>query len=232
MAGRQKERELYNGNDFHRAYEISPRAQDFAHRRRGPGGFVRRIWCTLSARLPSGVFVQRKKDFSILGLMMLVVALGPVSPLSARAARGQDADGPMSELTFVVVRDYNGKAVRNAAVVLHPVNRKGKQSAGGLELKTDNEGRTNIDGIPYGPLRIQVLAPGFQTFGEDYEINKPHMEITVKLKRPGGQYSIYDNAQNEKKPDDKKTDDKKTDDKKIDDKKSDDKTPPDPKPQP
>jgi hypothetical protein len=168
------------------------------------------------------VFVQRKKDFSILGLMMLVVALGPVLLLSAGAARAQDADGPMSELRFVVVRDYNGKAVRNAAVVLHPVNRKGKQSAGGLELKTDNEGRTNIDGIPYGPLRIQVLAPGFQTFGEDYDINKPHMEITVKLKRPGDQYSIYD-----KKPDDKKT----TDDKKTDDKKTDDKTPPDPKPQ-
>jgi hypothetical protein len=57
------------------------------------------------------------------------------------------------------------------------------------------------------------------------------MEITVKLKRPGGQYSIYDNAQNEKKPDDKKTDDKKIDDKKSDDKKTDDKTPPDPKSQ-
>lgn len=227
MADPQKERELYNGNDFHRSCEIRSKAQDFAHSRRGLGGFVRSIWCTLSARLESGVFVQRKKDFSILSGMMLVIALGPVLLLFAGAARAQDADGPMSELRFVVVRDYNGKAVRNAAVVLHPVNRKGKQSAGGLELKTDNEGRTNIDGIPYGPLRIQVLAPGFQTFGEDYDINKPHMEITVKLKRPGDQYSIYDNPQNEKKSDDKKT----TDDKKTEDKKTDDKTPPDPKPQ-
>jgi len=31
---------------------------------------------------------------------------------------------------------------------------------------------------------VQVLAPGFQTFGEDYEIGKPELEITVKLKRP------------------------------------------------
>ena len=90
--------------------------------------------------------------------------------------------------------------VRNAAVVLHPVSRKGKQAKGGLELKTDNDGRTNIDGIPYGPLRVQVLAPGFQTFGEDYEINKPEMEIPVKLKHPGGQYSIYDNHGDDKKP--------------------------------
>jgi len=113
-------------------------------------------------------------------------------------------EGPTSDLRFVVVRDSNGKPVRNAAVVLHPVNRKGKQSRGGLELKTDNDGRTNIDGIPYGPLRVQVLAPGFQTFGEDYQIDKAELEITVKLKRPGGQYSVYGNHEDTKKSDDTK----------------------------
>jgi hypothetical protein len=39
---------------------------------------------------------------------------------------------------------------------------------------------------------VQVLAPGFQTFGEDYEIAEASKEITVKLKRPQKQYSIYD----------------------------------------
>jgi hypothetical protein len=119
-------------------------------------------------------------------------------------ARAQNDEGPMSDLRFVVVRDYNGKPVRNAAVVLHPVNKKGKQSRGGLELKTDNDGRTNIDGIPYGPLRVQVLAPGFQTFGEDYQIDKAEMVITVKLTRPGGQYSVYEKHGEAKKADDKK----------------------------
>ncbi len=118
-------------------------------------------------------------------------------------AQAQDDEGPMSDLRFVVLKDYNGKPVRNAAVVLHPVTKKGKQSRGGLELKTDNEGRTSIDGIPYGPLRVQVLAPGFQTFGEDYQIDKAEMEITVKLKRPGGQYSVYENKGDAKKADDK-----------------------------
>jgi hypothetical protein len=119
-------------------------------------------------------------------------------------ARAQNDEGPMSDLRFVVVRDYNGKPVRNAAVVLHPVNKKGKQARGGLELKTDNDGQTNIDGIPYGPLRVQVLAPGFQTFGEDYQIDKAEMVITVKLKRPGGQYSVYEKHGDAKKADDTK----------------------------
>jgi hypothetical protein len=141
-----------------------------------------------------------KKRFLVLCAVGIVLGVGMIG--LARAQK--DDEGPMSDLQFVVVRDYNGKPVRNAAVVLHPVNKNGKQSRGGLELKTDNEGRTNIDGIPYGPLRIQVLAPGFQTFGEDYRIDKPEMVITVKLKRPGGQYSVYEKHEDAKKADDKK----------------------------
>ena len=141
------------------------------------------------------VRLHMKRNVSMVMAVMIVLASGMVG-----SARAQDDDGPMSTLRFVVVRDSDGKPVRNAEVVLHPVKRKGKQAKGEMELKTDAEGRTNIDGIPYGPLRVQVLAPHFQTFGEDYEINKAEMEITVKLKRPGGQYSIYENHGEEKKP--------------------------------
>ena len=121
-----------------------------------------------------------KKSSPAVVALLIVLGFGLVG-----LANAQDDDGPMSDLRFVVVRDYNGKPVRNAAVVLHPVSKKGKQARGGLELKTDNDGKTNIDGIPYGPLRIQVLAPGYQTFGEDYRIDKAQMEITAKLRRPG-----------------------------------------------
>jgi len=141
------------------------------------------------------VRLHMKRNVSMVMAGMIVLALGMIG-----SARAQDDEGPMSALRFVVVRDSDGKPVRNAEVVLHPVKRKGKQAKGEIELKTDAEGRTNIDGIPYGPLRVQVLAPHFQTFGEDYEINKAEMEITVKLKRPGGQYSIYENHGEEKKP--------------------------------
>jgi hypothetical protein len=61
-----------------------------------------------------------------------------------------------------------------------------------MELKTDPEGKANFDGIPYGMLRVQVIANGFQTFGEDYDVEKAKTEITIKLRRPQGQYSIYD----------------------------------------
>jgi Carboxypeptidase regulatory-like domain len=105
-----------------------------------------------------------------------------------------------------VIRDYNGKPVRNASVVMHPVEKNGKQSRGGLQIKTDPEGKANFDGVPYGKLRVQVLAEGFQTFGDDYDVNKPEMEITIRMKRPSGQYSIYEEHPEDKKdqPEEKK----------------------------
>jgi len=96
-----------------------------------------------------------------------------------------------ANLKFVVLREQNGKPVRNASIVLHPVDKHGWQSKGGMELKTDNEGKSSIDGIPYGKMRIQVLAPHFRTFGQDYDINQPEMELTIKLQPPQDQYSIY-----------------------------------------
>src|SRR5258708_17976100 len=125
-----------------------------------------------------------------------VAALGLVLILLSSALW---AGEPMAALNFLVIRDHSGKPVRNAAVVLHPVNARGKQQRGGYELKTDSEGKTSFDGVPYGKLRVQVLAPGFQTFGEDYDVNQAKMDLTIKLKRPQGQYSVYEDHPREKK---------------------------------
>ena len=101
------------------------------------------------------------------------------------------ASAQASTVKVVVVKDDTGKPVRNAAVILHPVKQNGKQAKGGIELKTDAEGKTESDGMPYGKLRVQVIAPGFQTFGDDYTINQSEHTVTIRLKRPQGQYTIY-----------------------------------------
>jgi len=127
--------------------------------------------------------------------MLLLAGTFPVEA----GASDKKYDAPVAQLKFLVLKDHNGKPVRNAAVVMHTVGKRDKQDRGGLELKTDADGKAGFDGIPYGKLRVQVLAPGFQTFGEDYDIDRPTMEITIKLKLPEKQYSIYENQQNDKK---------------------------------
>jgi len=122
-----------------------------------------------------------------------LIVLALVVPAIAKKKQQE----PLATLSFLVIRDENGKPIRNAAVVLHPVEENGKQAKGGLELKTNPEGKASYEGVPYGKLRIQVLAPGFQTFGDDYDVGQPSMDITIKLKRPAAQYSVYDRHPNE-----------------------------------
>jgi hypothetical protein len=139
----------------------------------------------------------RIEIWSLAGVLLFFTLLG-----TANAQKDND-DENTAVLNFVVLKDDNGKPVRSAAVIMHPVSTHGKQSRGGLELKTDADGKTSFDGVPYGKLRVQVLASGFQTFGEDYEIDRATMNFTIRLKRPQGQYSIYDDHPGEKKDDSK-----------------------------
>jgi len=88
-----------------------------------------------------------------------------------------------------------------------PQRQRGDASGGeerkAVQRRTSDQdrrrGKASFEGVPYGKLRIQVLATGFQTFGDDYSIDKPTVEITVKMKRPQGQYSIYEDHPGEKK---------------------------------
>ena len=71
-------------------------------------------------------------------------------------------DQKTASIGLTVVKDANGKPVKNAEVVLHLINNHGKQMQEGLELKTHDDGKAEATGIPYGKVRIQVIAPGFQ----------------------------------------------------------------------
>lgn len=98
---------------------------------------------------------------------------------------------PVAKITVTVTQAFNGKPIPNAGVVFHPINKKGKDK-GGMELKTDENGKATLDLIPIGDrLLLQVIANGFQTFGNVYEIDGKTKEIAIKLRYPAQQYSIY-----------------------------------------
>jgi hypothetical protein len=143
--------------------------------------------------------VNRRQWMVVQGTAILLVVLAVVAGGYASKKKAQNQE-PTAVLSIVVLKDDNGRPVRNAGVVLHLVNEKDKQEKGGLELKTDADGKCSMDGIPYGKVRVQVLASGFQTFGEDYDVSQPTMSITIKLKRPGELYSIYENHPTGEKP--------------------------------
>jgi hypothetical protein len=129
--------------------------------------------------------------------LLVLAALATVSV----AAFAQDADAPKrgrkykappatSHVEVTVLRATTGKPVENASVIFHPL--EDGRNAGNMELKTNDEGKATIDLLTTGSdVRVQIIAPGFQTYGEDYKVDKDNMAIEVKLKRPTAQYSIY-----------------------------------------
>jgi hypothetical protein len=106
--------------------------------------------------------------------------------------RGRKYKSPpaTARVEVTILRDFNGKPIENAAVIFHPM--AGDKDEGNMELKTNEDGKAIIDVLPLGDtVRLQVIAKGYQTYGEDYKIDKSSLAIEVKMKRPGAQYSIY-----------------------------------------
>jgi hypothetical protein len=114
--------------------------------------------------------------------------------LPAAALAGKKSPVPeekTASVNMTVIRNSSGKPVKNAEVVIHLIDNHGKPKQEGLELKTHEDGKAEASGIPYGKVRIQVIAPGFRTYGEDFSINQPNHEFTIKLQKPAEQLSIY-----------------------------------------
>ena len=124
--------------------------------------------------------------------LILVCLLSALLPAAALAGKKpSEPELKTASINMTVIRDSSGKPVKNAEVVIHLVDIHGKQKAEGLELKTHDDGKAEATGIPYGKVRIQVIAPGFRTYGEDFSIDQPTHEFTIKLQRPAEQFSIY-----------------------------------------
>jgi 5-hydroxyisourate hydrolase-like protein (transthyretin family) len=116
-------------------------------------------------------------------------------PLLLLGATAQLSSNPSPDSTAVlnmlVVRETNGKPVKNAEVVVHLVDKQGRIKQEAMELKTHDDGKADAAGIPFGKVRVQVIARGYRTFGEDYDVTQPKMDITIKLQKPREQFSIY-----------------------------------------
>jgi hypothetical protein len=99
-----------------------------------------------------------------------------------------------SHIEVTVLKKFNGKPISNAAVVFD-ATLDGKDQ-GNLEVKTDPDGKATIDIIPTGStVRVQVIATGFATYAEDYQVTEPSRAITISMIHPQEQLSSYQDNQ-------------------------------------
>ena len=124
---------------------------------------------------------MRHLAFIVAGLLLLATSL--------RAAEPEET----TRLTLQVLTDPNSKPVADAHVVLRFVVektlRKNKRTS--WEAKTNRKGVVVLDNIPYGSVQVQVIARGYQTYGDEHELSKPAEQVTIRLQPPKKQVSTY-----------------------------------------
>jgi hypothetical protein len=151
----------------------------------------------------SGIgFVVRTRF--VFALLLLSLGMASVAGAQDTSKRGRKykSPPPTSHVEVIVTRASNGKPIENASVIFHPLI-NGKNS-GNMELKTNDDGKAIIDLLEVGSnVRLQIIKSGFQTYGEDYTVDKETMSIEVKLNRPAEQYSTYKHAADADKATDK-----------------------------
>ena len=134
------------------------------------------------------MWCRRIPRFAVLAVLLgLTASLAVFAQTSSHRGRKYKSPPATTRIEVTILRNEDGGPIENASVIFHLLGDKGN-----MELKTNEDGKTVIDVLPTGSkVLLQVIAKGYQTYGQDYDVNKPEMAIEVKLKRPGQQYSIY-----------------------------------------
>ena len=117
-----------------------------------------------------------------------VLALGVALGLSAGArlsAQDEKAPAPpekhgTTRLRIEVTGGDANKPVDNASVYL----RFPKEKKVELDLKTNQEGVARSPQIPQGRVLIQIVAPGWKTYGEYHDISESEQTIQIHLVKP------------------------------------------------
>jgi hypothetical protein len=109
-------------------------------------------------------------------------------PQNSPAQKKEQAPTPgvIRRLTIEVTGGEANKPVENASVYVKTVEEhtvlKDKKTE--LNVKTNQRGVAHIPEAPLGRVLIQIVVPGWKTYGKWYDITDPEQVIKIHLDRP------------------------------------------------
>ena len=104
---------------------------------------------------------------------------------------------PMTKIN-VQVTTMGGKPLDRADVRVQfvkgrSVTKLGKKIYTSWEMRTNQEGLAKVPvQIPQGTILIQVIAKGYQTFGQIFDVTQEEITIPITLNPPQQQYTAHD----------------------------------------
>jgi hypothetical protein len=103
---------------------------------------------------------------------------------------------PMTRIN-ISVKSQGGHPVDRASVVVrfvqgHSIVKLGKAVRTTFELRTNQDGEARIPSIPQGKILVQVIAKGYQTFGQTFDVAEDEKTLEITLNPPQQQYSAHE----------------------------------------
>jgi hypothetical protein len=123
--------------------------------------------------------------------LLVLLALPLVFSVALRAQSGKDDPKPATKpsgTAMLRIELTGGEAktpIVDASVYLKFTEGKvlrDKQVE--FNLKTNQNGVARSPEIPKGRVLIQIVAPGWKTFGQYYDVNRDEQTIQINLERP------------------------------------------------
>ena len=121
---------------------------------------------------------------AVLLLSAAAFALPPQKDKKDAGSKGQKT----IKLHIIVTGGEKDSPVANASVYVRFSEESGlirkKEKLAEMNLKTNQEGSVKVPPVPRGKVLIQVIAPGWKTYGQWYTLDKDEDMIKIKLERP------------------------------------------------
>lgn len=118
---------------------------------------------------------------SIAGLILITVSVLAAAEMTTLTVEVKTPSGNPVDRASVIVKFVKGRAKMKL----------GKKILKTWETRTNQEGLAKIPPIPQGSIQVQVIAKGYQTFGQIFEIDEEQKTVEVKLNPPQDQYSSH-----------------------------------------
>jgi len=124
---------------------------------------------------------MRIRLFLPVGLLTMAVALLAASNMTTLTVEVKSLSDRPVERASVIVKFVKGRAKMKL----------GKKILTTWETRTNQEGVAKVPPIPQGTIRVQVIAKGYQTFGQVFDVDDEAKTIEIKLNPPQAQYSSH-----------------------------------------
>jgi uncharacterized GH25 family protein len=118
----------------------------------------------------------------VLSLVALAAPLVAKTPETALTIKVTDLKGNPVDRASVIVRFISG----------HSVVKMGKATKTQYELRTNQEGVAHFPPLPEGKIRLQIIDPRYQTYGDTVDISGGEKTLDIHLNPPQTQYSAHE----------------------------------------